>query len=742
MAEFAYSIQDWTAGVVQSVEGDKLPSSSLIEAKNTQFWHTGGGQTAIGTRSGLRRVCRFIDAGTGLHYDYVHMAPYAHAVSEGTAHSEYMVVVDKLGNIRFKDPGDTWDGESYAPNGASVAFSPVVSTIDSTVTNNRLFLLADTERRSLLGKTFVPFGMRAVTPSVTVDKTATVGSLPVDEYAVYVTRYEPRTGAESDPRFLGNFDIQDTTAPLVFTMTDEELEEGGLWEGTSIATNVYWRIYLQRLSTQSQPYLVQDVYDATSGLQITSTGNIQGQTSDQRVTLILTSEQIADLVVPMPLDGENTMLDSSAKYLAAYGRRLVAASLRKIFWSRLDAPDSFPPQNYEVLDTGQGDEITGIMAISDEVLIIWTKTATFGLVGNNPQTWTLKPLDLTVGCVGKLSAVQFDGKLAWWSPQDGPVVFDGRKVEKIGKEFLGEQALQEIVNFNTQSISAGWDPQSDVIVWAVPGAGDVKNTRMLPYNYRLGAWCASEWDPVSVPVMATGTDANGTQRLFVMDAGYTMMCFDRNVQTDGAGGGTLSGSFTAGASTISTITGTGFFYELVGAARDTLFDQRVTIVDADGQFVARRTISSNTATVLTLNREVVVTNGATYSYYISAPLMQCVTGWLDNAEPFSIKRHDRVYVDLKSSSLTVPVLMNFQTNNDSVNNVLELSVLVNQAVQATLDVTWDATVLLTRPFVKKRLGVWKNGHNCRLIVQQAQPVTVVLSKLLFTGRVLHDRYYL
>lgn len=742
--EFSYEINDWATGVVQSIEKDKLPQGALSEAKNTQFWNVGVGQAAIGTRAGLRRVCRFIDSSTSPHYDYVHLTPYSYSVSENAVPNTTLVAIEKAGRLRFKDQGDTWDGSHYYPTGLTQAFTGPVTSIDSTVMNNRLFILAGAERRSLLGKTFVPFGLRPPAPAINVPKPLLPlfeTALPSDTYSVYVTAYEPKTGTESEPLFLG--DIQTNGNAIVLSVAAAELTSD-LWGGSGSAADKYWRIYMMRQSTQSQPYLVQNIYDNDSGLLITSDGNISGllatTSAVMSVTTVMTAEEIADLVIPMPAFGSNLPLDSSAVYLATFGRRLIGASRRRLFWSKLDQPDSFPEGNSETIDSGLGDEITGIMPLSDEVLIVWTKTATFGLMGNDPQTWTLKPIDLTVGCVGKQSAVQFDGKIGWWSPQHGPVILDGGQIQKIGKELIGQQQLTDLVNFNVQTIAGGWDPQSDTVVWSVPGMGDVANSILLPFNVRLNRWCANEWDPVSVPVMATVEDNAGKPRLFVMDSGYTLFCFDQNSQTDGAGGGTLSGTFVAGASQISTITGSGFFYEAVGGSRDTLFNQRVTIVDANGDVVARRIIASNTASVLTLDRAVEVTNGATYGYYISAPLVTFNTGWLDNDMPFFRKRHDRLYVDMKMSGISAPVVGRFFINN-GVESVVDFTITAGQGAATTLDVTWDVSVLLTTPFVKVRKNLWKNGHNCQIKFQQAQPVTMVLSKLALTGRVLHERYY-
>ena len=595
--------------------------------------------------------------------------------------------------------------------------------------NGRLILVAGPLRRSLFGKTYQPFGVQA--PQASALLTPTVGGVPIrlpaDTYDLFVTTYVSATGAESNPTYLGEF------------TTDGNND--GLIQVTLANTGVLadkWRIYVRRQSTQAIAYRLTDVYLADDSI-VSSDGDIL--ISANVVVVNVSSEVLADLILPVPLAHENDEMPADTVFVATYGRRLIAASRRKLYWSKLDIPDAFPPENFEIIDTGEGDEITGIVPTTGEQLLVFTTSSVWVVDGIDPQYWRLKPIDTTVGCVGRKSIVAFDDAMAWWSPQYGPVLMAGGQIEKIGYDLLGKQTVEGVTPFDWPMIVSGWDPSTTHIVWGITGTGDVKPTLLWPYNYRLKTWAASYWDPSTVGGMATGRDNHGRQRLFLIDDGYRLSYLDDTYNYDALPGGTATGTFVAGSSEISTIAGTGFYNQTYGANTADLRRLRVTIVDSAGQFVARRTIQSNTTTSITLRRSVLVTSGATYTYYICTPHMQLMTNWFDGDQPFLRKRHDRLYVDVQCSESTVPLLINVQLNNDASVNAKTFSVLAENVVAGTVDATWDATLVLSVPFVKKRLGVWKNGHNCRVTFMQAQPVKSVVSKIVVSGRMLSDRYY-
>lgn len=740
MADFGYEVNDWAAGVVQSLEGDKLPSGALMHARNTHFRHVGLGGASIGTRPGLRLATQFVTfGGPAPGSNYKHLVAYNYPASASVAHTPYMAAIDSFGVLRYKEPDDSWDATTLQPPGSypspGTCIPPeFVNEISSTVMNGRLFFVAGTIRRSLLGKTYQPFGLEPIVGTVnTTINVALTNELPADTYDVYITAYNTPTGTESSPTFLGT------------VTTNGALNRHISVTLASTLVSDTWRVYVQRTSTQSQPYLLTTSY-TSGGLTATSTGNIPAATTV--VFVNASAEVLADLITPMPTFTENLPLSNEAVMITTFGRRMLAASRRKLFWSKLDLPESWPATNFEVVDTGAGDEIVALVPAGDELCLVLTKNATFGLFGLDPQYWTLKPIDLTLGCVGHKSVVRFDNKVAWWSSQYGPVIFDGQRIQKIGHELLGHEQGDQATGFVTSEILAGWDPYYEHIVWTIPDVGDVFPTRMLPYNYRLNRFVASTWDPFIVNCMATGKDSSGNDRLFIMDDVYSLYYFDDRTPYDGAPGGTLSGTFNPGSNfEITTIAGTGFYSQALGANTITLAGQRVTITDSAGNLIARPRISINTSTQLTLDRIVTLPVASVdYNFYISTPYVEIVTGWLDAGQPFLRKRHDRLYMDFKIEDASIPVHINLYINNNHMDIVSSFELLANAGQQVdappfgtnpTLDVPWTTTM----PFTKVRSGLWFNAHNMQIKVHQHQPTPWYLTRLAVLGRMLSDRYY-
>lgn len=733
MADFTYSIDNWKDGVVQSVDTDRVPGSGVVDAKNTTFWKTASGDTCIGTRPGLRRAAWLTGTAAPTLVNVRYMAPYNYPANNSVVHTRYLAMIDESGNLGFKEQDDSWDGAFIAPPGGypspSTCVRPeYVDSIDSTVMNGRLLLVAGPTQRSVFGKSYTPFGVRA--PGATATVSPTVGGtpvrLPADTYSVYVTAYHSSTGAESNPTYVGDF----TTDGLNNALINVNLSTGGMLADK-------WRIYIQRQSTQAQAYLLKDVY-TLGDAQKSSDGDIA--VADSTVVVNVSAAVIADLITPVPGLFENNPLPEDVVYVANFGRRLVGASRRKLYWSKLDNPDAFPPQNNEIFASPDGADITGLLVLTDENLLVTTTTGTFVVQGLDPQYWVVKPIDLNIGCVGKKSMIRYDGGVAWWSPQFGPVVFENGEIRKIGKELLGELKIPSALQ---QGILGGWEPQTETILWNLPAEGYVYNVRLLPYQYRVGRWSASMWDPLQCRAMATGWDNNGVNRLFVTDNRVSLYYFAVEELFDGQlpGNGKVTGTVVAGSDTITSITDTGFYYYIPNSTYQNLEGQRITFVDSSGRFVGRTTILTHTtATVLGLETAITVTSGQTYTYYISTPYVEIITGWLDGGEPFLRKRFDRLYVDAQTSyPISFPIVVRLNRNDQTV--AATLTMTTAQGVTASLDVTWDVPVLLTTPFAKKRLNVWKNGHNMQVVLMNAQPETVVVSRLFFTGRMLHDRYY-
>ncbi len=439
-----------------------------------------------------------------------------------------------------------------------------------------------------------------------------------------ITSYHSTTGAESS--LSASIAVTPTAGQRIQVTITPTAAESALY------TN--WRVYLRRRSTQSRLYLVSSLGTG---------GNIAIGTTT--VYVDLTAAQITALTTAAPSTVENNPPPASAKFVCTYGRRVLVADERNVYWSKQDKADNFPPLNYEPIETGEGDTITGIYPFSDEVALVFTTTAIWGIFGNDPQTWTFKAIDHTIGCLSHLSIIEFNGQLGWWSDAYGPVVYDGTTIVKLGERELGRSSYIEELNLSRISRCwAGHDPKYSRVIWATPATGTTRNSRMFVYNYQVGKFESEQWDPMPAACLTMAYHSDGSIKLFLgSDRGHVFY-FDETVRNDGVPSGTVTGTFV-GAGALSTISGTGFY-----ATNDGLKGRWVLIVDSDARPVTKVEIASNTSTTLTLATSPTMTTGNVYTYYIGSPDLRLGTRSYDMGRTFFRKRFDRLYVHAKAST--------------------------------------------------------------------------------------------
>jgi hypothetical protein len=718
-------IRDWSLGVIAANEPDLIPNNAVPKAYNTAFRRIGQGQASLGLRPGLVMVNATPFTGSPV----VHrMVPYS--FNDSGTFVRYLATFTDDGQLFFKQDDDTFTAELTPPADypfdADHAFTAGAYAVDATVMNNRLFAVnTNSERRSLLGEDYVPFGLSPIASVAITAQSGGSSSMPLETYDIAITSYHEDTGAESSS----------STAVAVTTAgANDRIRVVISPTAAETAQYTHWRIYLRRQSTQAKLYRVLALED-NGGSAITATGNIPIATTTAYVDL--TTAQIAALVLQAPSTTENNPPLSNYRFLAPYGRRLVAACRDSIYWSKLDQPDAFPPENTEPIESGEGDEVTGIFLFSDEALLIFTRSTTWIIEGNDPQTWTIRPLDTTIGCTSHLSTVAFDGGVGWWSDRVGPVYYRGGPIELIGWDKLGtEQVIDEINQSTLEGVCAGVDPSDSRVVWSVPSGGTTtRNDKCLPYNYVMKGWEASRWDPLDVASFCVGYDNDGLQRLFVGGYAGQVFYFDRDVMRDAVPSGTVTGTFVASGTSVSSITGTGFLN-----TGGKLTERKVTIVDADNRPIGRGRISSNNATTLTLASAVSgLQVGSTYTYYIGGPDYRLYTKWVDADEPFVRKRWDRAFIQARASgspNLLISTHVEFVDADTAPGQ--EISIAGDQWDSGV----WDVATWAGSPTLKRRLPLFKTGTALRLAVMHFAPdFDVVVQKVGLLARLLTDRYY-
>ena len=728
MADLYQEITEFSGGVQSAGPADRIPLNSTPQAHNTAFRNIGSGVANLGARPGLAAVNT--TAFTGSPH-VIFQRPYSYD-NAGTL-VRYLPTLGSNGTLRYKNDDDTYTSPLAPPANfpapSGLCFTAATDTlVDSTVMNNRLFLVSQSgERRALLGQDYVPWGLTAVASWSVANAASGINAMPNETYDVALTTYHGDTGGESTLTTATAVSMAGGNRRLLVTISPTAAES---------AQYPYWRVYIRRQTTQAELHLVSTLYNA-AGTAIVTDGNIPIGTTTAYVDL--SDSMLANLTTTGLLSGAGDPPPSGIRHIATYGRRLLASNGRNLYWSLIDKPDNFHDLDFEPIDTGEGDIITGLSVFSDELLLVLTTSAIYGLFGNDPQTWALRPIDHTIGCAGHQSIVEFDAKVAWWSATDGPVLYDGTSITRIGLDALGKAAVVDAVEQSRLDfISAAPDHRDSRVVWTYPLTGaTLRNTRILPYNYRLKQFESSEWSPMDICSVGAGIAADGTARLFAGNYAGQVFAFDDAIHNDGiASGTTHTVSFTPASSSITTITGTGF--DTTGAG---LAERYAVIVDHEDRFIAKVRIASNTSTVLTLAAALTpLATGATYTAYLGSPDVRLYTKWMDLDQTFIRKRFDRVFFQVSGSGQPGALALGTQVDFQDTTTYQPSALTTTGALWDTA--IWDTSAWSGTSVLKKRLSILRTGQSIRLALFHVVPnQDVIVHTIGVLARAQSDRYF-
>ena len=214
--------------------------------------------------------------------------------------------------------------------------------------------------------------------------------------------------------------------------------------------------------------------------------------------------------------------------------------------------------------------------------------------------------------------------------------------------------------------------------------------------------------------------------------------FDQNTHNDAVPSGTVTGTFTPGATSITTITSTGFYTTGSG-----LTSRMVVIADSDNRPVAKVQIASNTSTVLTLATTVTgLTSGRPYRFYVGSPDMRLYTKWMDLDQIFIRKRFDRVYVQLESDGATSDFYLTSQINFSNESRPAQNVIAIDGDTWDASTSIWDTSVWAGQGLLKKRISLLRTAHALRLALFHFTPNRdIIVNGIGVLARAQSDRYY-
>lgn len=245
---------------------------------------------------------------------------------------------------------------------------------------------------------------------------------------------------------------------------------------------------------------------------------------------------------------------------------------------------------------------TAIRAFMDR-LVVWTRTGTWLILGSIESGFRFVPLGQGNGCWGPEAVVEADGVLLWWGP-DGIFWWAGSgEPSKLsepdwdGQDIpLGLQATVESVNPEAASgIVSAYNPTTGKVCWWAPVDGSLWNNKVVVLNVQTKGFSFASCDAVTAAAVVTGPD--GTNLTLTGDA-YNRLWQQELGYSDGAYGFETVHDITVYtvATPSLTVAGTPFPTSSGG-----LSGVPVYVVAAATGAVQRRTITSNTSSVLTLD---------------------------------------------------------------------------------------------------------------------------------------------
>ena len=673
-------LDDWSEGVNTALSTDRLPINACPRGHNSMFAGIGTGKVAIKRRHGCTIGNATAIAGTTAP---AILGQYAYKkVASGAITQQHLIVSD-AGRLDILASGTAAAADATAAS----PFTTGTKYPSFATANNLCFFANGTDLKKFNGTNVQNFGITRPVVGTLSGAAGAAGS-PSGTYELRVAYYNSATG---------HFSSASNTATATVVVVGQQISVSNI-PVSSDAQVTHNYIGIRNTSTMTVFYQAGSVAAATT----TATLNF----SD------------ASLITPFPDTVENEPPVSSIRYLAWYKSRLFAASDTLLYYSKLEFPEAFPADNYEPISPNDGQRITGILP-AFECLLIFKTRSIYGLFGE-PGSWEIRNIVPDIGCETFRSICVADGKVYWLSIQGLMRMATLGVAEPIGQTYLSGTFNAAILNLSKYTNAcAVADLVNTQILLALPDYGETRNTRIIPFNYRIGRFEADVWDPMDVSAWGLIDDTT-TGQPWVYLGGYGGQVFLWGTGTlDGiATGCTTSGTLTSTASSTQFSDSTAAF-TTAGAG---LAERTAVFISTTGVTVRRR-IVSNTATQLTITpATTAVTTG--WTYVVGSPDFQWDTPWLLVDPRFWKKRFKHAYGMINAdSTLSMDLSTNFA---EAIVATLEFTAANSAPVWGTM--VWGTSLWGSMtPYGTTRQRIGRTGTALRLRIRiriPNKPITV------------------
>lgn len=673
-------LRDWGNGVITSANADVIPPNSSPRGWNSALSKVAADQAVVSKRRGLGLVTETAIEGNPAVIGQYQFRPR----SSGSLGSVHLAVTD-AGSVELIGS----DGSVANLVTGLVGTEPP----DFETANNLCFIANGVDRFKVVMDSGVPtvqgFGMEAPEAPTAV---GTGSGAMSGEYEVALSYYNALTGHES------------SRSPVtVVNLSNEKLKVTIPEAADPQVTHV--RVHIRKTTQNAYLFKVSSGtdYDPNGGGWPNAYGDLE---------LDLSDGDLLNLLILSPDEDENDPPPDGIRYLCWHQSRMFAADDKTVYYSKVELPEAFDPEFFLQVNPDDGQLITGLHS-SGGVLLIFKSQSVWGLFGDDPNSWYLRPIVTDIGCMSFRSILTVEDRLYWWAAQ-GPVQWDGQgQPHPIGQLFI-QGTLDGLDTSQFGNVIAGVDTIRSRVIFAVASASSTRNDVWLPFNYRLNRWDASKWDPLDAASFCQFVDTNNQPGLMV--GGYAGHIFSLwTSDNDGLPeGSTSTGTFTASGDSVTTVTDD-------GATFGDLVERKVTIVDANGVWVGRGRIAANDSTSFTLASPISgLTNGAVYTYYIGGPDFQWDTPWSHMGEPLRKKRYEYLWVGadaVASTTLHLDLGFGFNPSYGQTRG----QALTGPSTEWADSVLWTARSYSTTEVVQPRIRIGRTGWPWRLRIRQHEP---------------------
>lgn len=620
---------DFSAGLLDTPESDRLPDGATPDAYNAEF------DRVYFTESGARRATLRKRRGSRL------INPTAIAASKKV---DGLFEFRRIGNagkllavcnaaLYQYDDIDTFN--AVAGGGGFTAGN----TARACFFRSNAFIFDGAQMKRYDGTTVFDVGF--VKPTSATDMTAVPPSAGgvTGTYESYYVWYDQVMDHESSPTA--------TTAQVVFAAQARHHTKPG---GAPPANVTHWRVYVRRSDTNEFNFF-------RAATVAVATGTFNEEVSDAA-----RREAGAG-----PFTSDND--PPPAAFAVLVERNGIGFGILpnddSFYTSKVGDLESWNPRNKFPVSRGDGEKLTTVIKYGTDI-ILQKPHSTIRLNGD-AVPFAQETLHSRWGNVSQDAAVEVDKYLYAWDRVKGPYVtdtvnwtslVDGRVASQLATISRDSDAMADI--------RAHYSETERIIRWAVPVIGSTRKRLVIKYHVDLKCWLPPDTglEYGSFTSYTTTTGLLGTYMGDHWGRVYEIGSTDRDGVPAASAGATAVGPMPVTSGTANTVTCAAAAFYTTGSG---LTGMSVAVVSSGGAWQWRR-IASNTGTVITLD----TTNDnpwtnipdASYLLIVAGIRWYWTTPWLDIDYPELEKSWAHFFLQGKSASSSYTTAVHGRYNDD------------------------------------------------------------------------------